>query len=205
MSFESRYEYDWWFITSSIVCDKVEGASDKSQSTHAGWFQRGWFKTIGRPIIASHSFRRFRAIKKSWCCSNMLVWNQAEHATVCFYETTPSETTKAQASCTFFLLLFQQPTVQTVTTINTYCVFAACSYLFVSSDSMKYRLLKLLLDHPMKALKRMGGTHGISSSPPRTLIESVRFGYVTTQNTTTTCVPSFVPGAEQLQKLSVGP
>ena len=34
---------------------------------------------------------------------------------------------------------------------NSYCVFEACSHLFVSSDMLECRLLKLLLDHPMNS------------------------------------------------------
>ena len=39
--------------------------------------------------------------------------------------------------------------ISTNHTYNSYCVFETCSYLFVSSEIMKCRLLKRALDHPM--------------------------------------------------------
>ena len=48
------------------------------------------------------------------------------------------------------LLSFQQPLVKTQTQNNSCDVFELCMYLFVSSALMKCRLLKCLLDHPMK-------------------------------------------------------
>ena len=47
------------------------------------------------------------------------------------------------------LLSFQQPTLQKVAK-QPWMFSCACSYWIVSSDILKYRLLKWLLDHPMK-------------------------------------------------------
>ena len=49
-----------------------------------------------------------------------------------------------------YILSFQRPTLQQVTTLIgiEYCVFEACTYLFVSSEHLKSSLLKRSLDHP---------------------------------------------------------
>ena len=44
---------------------------------------------------------------------------------------------------------FRQPAFEKVVT-NSYCVFETCSFVFVSSELLTCRLLKWLLDHPMK-------------------------------------------------------